>query len=146
MRQMQLRVGRAQYTLYPARSLFPGLCAGLGAWALQAACLHPLLRPLLSPWPFLGPCLWWGSPCIFLRLGLPGPAGCLRWEGVSGCCGPRARALPGAGGDRAHLGSSLLVQIFRPPLKAAVGPRAESWGRVCSCRIPCHPLLSMTLK
>lgn len=146
MRQMWLRVGRAQYTLYPAMSLFPGLCASLGAWGLQAACLRALLHSLLSTWPLLGPCLWWGSPCVFLRLVFPGPAGCLHWEVASGWCGPRARALPGAVSDRAHLGSSLLVQIFRPPLKAVVGPRAKSWGRVCSWRIPCHRLLSMTLK
>ena len=46
----------------PALRFLPGLFTNLGAWGLQAACFQ--LHPLPTPWPFLGPCLWWG----FLRL------------------------------------------------------------------------------
>ena len=69
MRQMWLGVGRAQCTPSPAPRFLPGLFTSLGAWGLRAACLQ--LHPLQSHWPFLGPCLWWGSLLRLPEAGCP---------------------------------------------------------------------------
>ena len=69
MRQMWLGVGRAQCTPSPAPRFLPRLFTSLGAWGLRAACLQ--LHPLQSHWPFLGPCLWWGSLLRLPEAGCP---------------------------------------------------------------------------